>query len=415
MHNINFTSDVFIPGGMPKVTYVSRNDLGIEKRIQRWSLKRNKPLLSVSGPTKSGKTVLLKKYLTDAAWLSGGAIQSADDFWNTICEEYDIYHGRALSVESSAHAGINVTGTAGVVSAQGSHTQQGTRTIERSLSSTPINAARKWITRSLNSNHSLIIVIDDFHYIPTNEQVKIIQGIKDLIFLGLGVAVLSVPHRAFDIERAETEMTGRVERIQVDLWNKDDLSQIATKGFTALNIASDTTTINRLAEESFGSPHLMQTHCLNACTENNIEETSDSPQILKIHKWEDFFRNTSASTSRSAYELLKRGPRVRTDRIERTLKNDKITDIYGAILYAIEHTGPKLELSYEEIRSALRDSLKSDQPQRHEITNVLDQMTKIAKEKIEGEPVLEYDTEYSTLHIVDPFFAYYLRWGIKQF
>lgn len=100
--------------------------------------------------------------------------------------------------------------------------------------------------------------------------------------------------------------------------------------------------------------------------------------------------------------------------MERTLNNNKVTDIYGAILYAIEHTGPKLELSYEEIRSALRNSLKSDPPQKHQITNVLEQMTKIAKEKIEGEPVLEYDAEYNTLHIVDPFFAYYLRWGNKN-
>jgi hypothetical protein len=42
---------------------------------------------------------------------------------------------------------------------------------------------------------------------------------------------------------------------------------------------------------------------------------------------------------------------------------------------------------------------------------VLDQMTQIAKEKVEGEPVLEYDDQFSTLHISDPYFAFYLRWG----
>ena len=38
-------------------------------------------------------------------------------------------------------------------------------------------------------------------------------------------------------------------------------------------------------------------------------------------------------------------------------------------------------------------------------------MTQIAREKVEGEPVLEYDEELSTLHISDPYFAFYLRWG----
>ncbi len=68
-------------------------------------------------------------------------------------------------------------------------------------------------------------------------------------------------------------------------------------------------------------------------------------------------------------------------------------------------------MQYEDLRGALRKVLESDLPQRHEITNILDQMTKIAREKIAGEPVLEYDNEYSTLYIADPFFAYYLRWA----
>jgi hypothetical protein len=38
-------------------------------------------------------------------------------------------------------------------------------------------------------------------------------------------------------------------------------------------------------------------------------------------------------------------------------------------------------------------------------------MTKISREVIDGEPVLDYDVELSTLFIADPFFAYYLRWG----
>jgi hypothetical protein len=38
-------------------------------------------------------------------------------------------------------------------------------------------------------------------------------------------------------------------------------------------------------------------------------------------------------------------------------------------------------------------------------------MSRIARDQIDGEPVVDYDEELSTLHISDPFFAYYLRWG----
>ena len=41
-------------------------------------------------------------------------------------------------------------------------------------------------------------------------------------------------------------------------------------------------------------------------------------------------------------------------------------------------------------------------------------MAKIARDQIEGEPVVYYDEELSTLFISDPYFAYFLRWGAHE-
>jgi hypothetical protein len=41
-------------------------------------------------------------------------------------------------------------------------------------------------------------------------------------------------------------------------------------------------------------------------------------------------------------------------------------------------------------------------------------MTKIAREQIDGEPVVDYDSELATLYISDPYFAYWLRWGTHR-
>lgn len=68
-------------------------------------------------------------------------------------------------------------------------------------------------------------------------------------------------------------------------------------------------------------------------------------------------------------------------------------------------------MSYEEIRAQLRDVLQDDLPQAHEVTRVLQKMTEIAREQISGEPVIEWDDEQKLLHVIDPFFAFYLRWG----
>lgn len=401
--------DVFIPGGLPDSTYVPRDHLNLPAKLSAWKARKQKPLLSVSGPTKSGKTVLLKKTIPEAIWLSGGAIDTAEDFWKTLADELEVFTDHQLSVSTQSVHASQIEGmvSAGVFSAGGtaSDSSENTRQYSRSRNSSPRSAARKLLKESKQT-----LVIDDFHYIPAEEQLVIVRGLKDLIFDGLAVVVAAVPHRAYDVVRVEKEMTGRVEPLEVTLWGDDDLLDIAAQGFKALDVRFDLKVANKLAAESFGSPHLMQTHCLNICY-RNTDEGSALQHEFGEPIWQEFFAEQASATSKAAFDLLKRGPRQRTDRIIRKLKSGVRTDIYGAVLAAIEDTGPKTQLTYEEVRASLRSVLSSDVPQRHEITNVLDQMTTIARKHIGGEPVLEYDAELSTLYLADPFFAYYLRWA----
>lgn len=380
-----------------------------------WISRRQKPLLSVSGPTKSGKTVLLKRLLPDAVWLSGGAIDSSEDFWYAISDELEVFTDHSVSgtfggnTEGAVNAEVDLSVVKfGAQATSGASMQ---RSIERSRSAPPRDVARKELRTLLRKESAPILIIDDFHYISSEEQLQIVRGLKDLIFEGLGVVVAAVPHRAYDVVRVEKEMTARVETLAVAPWGQDDLALIAIQGFEALNVEVSSEIMMRIVAESFGSPHLMQTHCLNLCFENELSYRPSTRGELHSPDWPPFFEQQASATSKSAFDLLKNGPRTRTDRKARILKSGVTTDIYGAVLAAIEQTGPRTMLSYDEIRSALREVMVSELPQRHEVTNVLEQMTDIAKTKIEGEPVLEYDPDYSTLHLVDPFFAYYLRWA----
>lgn len=411
--------DVFIPGGMPEDTYVTREHLNIEASLIRWSRKRQRPLLSVSGPTKSGKTVLLRKVFPEAYWLSGGAIDGADDFWDEMASQLEVFTEHGLAAHASHERGgeFGVKASAGVAEAgiKISGNEGADRSLSRSRSESSRSAVRRELRRLINGKSSPTIIIDDFHYVDSGEQLLIIRALKDLIFEGLGVIVAAVPHRAYDVVRVEKEMTARVTRVEVPDWRSEDLRLIATQGYAALHVQVANSIVDEMVSESFQSPYLMQTHCLQLC-EENATSFGHSPDhepwpVFVEPDWEPFFRQQASGTSKSAFDLLKTGPSTRTDRKLRELKSGTKTDIYGAVLAAIEETGARTSLSYEEIRTALRDILKSDLPQKHEVTNVLNQMTKIAKEKIEGEPIIEYDGELSTLHIVDPYFAYYLRWA----
>lgn len=405
--------EVFVPGGLPTITYNPRDELGLEQKVHDY-LDEGHRILSVSGPTKSGKTVLLRSIVPDAVWVSGGSVTAAADLWHAVADRLQVFTDLGETEGQEESTGRSSSGEGGIGVVKGSRTASEDFATSRSSSlgrSRPISHAA--IGALVTSQ--LPLVIDDFHYISQSIQLEIVRALKDPVFDGLPVVLVSVPHRAYDAVRVEKEMTGRVEQLMIEFWNESELAGIARAGFEAMNVVDPAGALGlRLAAESFSSPHLMQEFCLQLVKGHDVRVRPETPVVLEVPDWAPFFRLRASAASKSAFDLLARGPRQRTDRMERRLKDGRVTDIYGAILAAIAHTGPLTQLTYEELRGSLREVMASEAPQRHEITRVLEEMTKIAREKIEGEPVVDYDEELSTLHISDPFFAYFLRWGTAK-
>jgi hypothetical protein len=403
--------DVFVPGGLPGVTYVPRADLQLEAQVQDYLEERYK-VLSLSGPTKSGKTVLVKRVAPDALWVSGGDVSTVTDFWKVLVDRLDgwieVEKQRAKTDSESVTAAVEGGLSAGIVKAGASGGTQTTaldervHTVRRDRLPAQVAADLLLLTKP-------VIVLDDFHYLGAPEQLKVVRGLRSLVFEGVPVILLSVPHRVYDAVRAEPEMTGRVVPLGIPFWSDDDLRMIAAQGFEALNVTAAPATVGRLVQESFGSPFLMQDFCLELCKENGVREEQEESFELQPTDWDSFFHRRADATAKLAFERLARGPRVRTKRIPRELRDGRTVDIYNLVLEAIAHTGPKTTLTDTELRESIRDIMAGEPPKSHEVTRVLEEMTSIAR-KGKGEPVVDYIADERQLHIADPFFAYYLRW-----
>ena len=53
-------------------------------------------------------------------------------------------------------------------------------------------------------------------------------------------------------------------------------------------------------------------------------------------------------------------------------------------------------------------------PEGHEVGRVLEKMSEIASADEASTPVLDWDREEQKLHITDPFFAFFLKWGMEE-
>ena len=414
------SSQVFVPGGMPQHTYVARSERNLENKLRSAADNLCK-LVTITGATKSGKTVLTNKIFPKnqkSVWIDGGTIGEENDLWNYILTEIDGYTSLELekSKENMSSIKGNIEGEAGIPFVLkgkgnlGSDLSQNRGIAQtKSISLSPRSAA---ITQLRQANIPLII--DDFHYINREFQGNVIRALKPLIFDGMPVILIAIPHRRYDAVKVEREITGRLESIHIPTWNTEELLEIPNEGFRLLNVELSRNTSLRLAAEAYGSPHLMQEFCRKLTSIHQVEVTL-SKKININNVSDDLFIKVAEGTGKIVFDKLAKGPRQRTDRLPRMLKSGETADIYKVILLALARLSAGLEtIEYEQLRAVIREILIDNIPQAHEVTRVLEKMTEIASSDEGSTPVLDWDKEEQKLHITDPFFAFFLKWGAKK-
>ncbi|MFZ5940546.1 MAG: hypothetical protein ACOYXB_08225 [Bacteroidota bacterium] len=417
------TSKVFVPGGLPVLTYNPRQELKLEDSVRRANDNLCK-LMVVTGSTKSGKTVLVKNIFPKekSVWFDGGSFSSEDEFWLDIVNQLDGFidftesQGKEKTHSNKAKGKAELTLSIpfpGMPSIGGE--VEYFRDKKDNLTKTKSRRGSvKSIALNLLAEKKIPLIIDDFHYLNRDKQASIIRAVKSLIFDGQPVIFIAIPHRRFDPIKVEKEMTGRVENVNIPPWEKDELKEIAAIGFPLLNLSVEDSVIFSLVNESISSPHLMQEFCREFCAINNIHETVPNKRIIGFeeNKLKKLYSDVAVMTGKIMFEKLSKGPRQRSDRIKRPTSDGSDPDIYGLVLKALANLKPALEkVEYVDLRREISNISVDRTPEAHEISRVLEYMSKIASSDESSTPVIDWEKDDRILHITDPFFAYYLRWG----
>jgi hypothetical protein len=408
-------NDVFVPGGLPQFTYVTRTELEGQVTSAFGTLCK---ILTVTGPTKSGKTVLVRKVLGSLkhVWLDGGRIRNTDEFWDEVCGQLTVSQSlsHTISEASSREMQTELEAEVGVVVAK-----TRARVVPKSVTNESQALTR---TMAISSRHEALtalktnripIVIDDFHYLKRDVQGQIARIFKPLVFDGVPVIFLAIPHRRFDAVKVEQEMNGRIESVRVPHWDIDELTQIAQLGFPLLNVEPAMATSRRLAKESNGSPHLMQEFCKKICVISKISATTEDTQhIAAEFDHTKIFQSVARDLGKNIFERLARGPAIGRDRKLLTLRDTHRIDVYGLVLLALTDVATSGDpIPYEKLRASIRELLQDAVPTAQEITRVLKQMAKISASDESSIPVIDYEDDVRQIHITDPFFAFVLKWG----
>jgi hypothetical protein len=319
---------VFNPNSYPEYSYVHRRDY--ESLVMRKLDSPYPAIIQISGPSKTGKTVLAKYCLRALTykqiWLKGQFIKSEDNFWQALTD--------GLKVKEVTSK-LQFTGKLGVPKIG-----EGGATYETSTK-TSINISR--IVEQLIKQQP-ILVIDDFHMISQEVRTEIIRAVKGLTEYtdtgenrGLKVLILLVPTREIHTANIWREIQGRVTIVQLSLWKPDELMKIVSQQFDPYG-PQPLGTFD-MAVECYGLPYIMQMICLDYWYKY-LQGVVIPGQILKIdpEALERVLKSTGTSLwfqgDMQTYEALTKFGRSRnTARLER--KDGSTGNINQIILHAL--------------------------------------------------------------------------------
>ncbi len=410
--------DVFTPGRFPTVTFVE-DHLTEKKKLLEDTLDAGSMLISISGPSKSGKTVFVEQCLgkQNLIQITGAGAKSAADLWMRVFDIIGTPISKTETLGSSIAGSISAKGSVegGVIIAKGKAELSGTGTYITQSSGTEGQAIDhlQLLIKEL-SQSDFVIFIDDFHYVPREVQREVAQHIKEAIRNGVKFICASVPYHSDDVLRGNPDLRGRVLSIDFDYWKSDVLEKIAYKGFYELNIVHRALMIKRLATEAAGSPQLMQYLCLNACYALDIRERPTDPIDFFDNQslLEKICRQTALSADYgSVVEKMKEGPKTRgSDRKIHTTTAGWQGDVYRLLVKSLSLDPPQLTFRYQALLDRILTICIGDPPSGSSITSACYQTASIVNYAV-GEKIVEWDSNNDVFDIRDPYLLFYLRWS----
>jgi hypothetical protein len=413
--------EVFTPGSFPKHTFVERAELGLADRL-RDAIGTPGMLISISGPSKSGKTVFVESTmgLDNLITISGAGVSSATELWDRVldwmqspselAEERQSTKGSSTEVGGGVEGGIPLIGK-GSASAK---TARATAESDGSRATFKRRGLAQVIEEIAGSD--FVLFVDDFHYMQRSAQEEVTKQLKEAVGQKVKIVVASVLHRSDDVVRANPELRGRIVAIDFDYWKSAHLVQIAEQGFGALNARLDPHAASSFARESSGSPQLMQGICLNACFEMGLRERASVPEMITVDAdlARTIFERTALTTDfRSLVDALDTGPPTRgTERKVFNFQDGTSGDVYRCILKAIAADPPSLSFTYDELTERVKRICRGATPVGSSVTESCRQMSIISQDKFPRERPLDWDTERGgVLDLPDPYLLFYLRWS----
>lgn len=393
--------DVFTPKTYPEETYIERKSesgFTYEKLLQI-ALETKGSLISVTGPSKTGKTMLCEKLIPyeNRVLMTGKEFSEGIDFWSAIAKKIGMSMYGEYEENKEVSNDVNTKGS----------------TVKKIFTTHKDDIMNYFI------DNNKVLILDDFHYASQANQESAAYYLKDVIRFGFKAIIVSLPHRSDTTIRLNPDLSGRVDCIELEPWDKDDLRKISRIGFNKLNIEIPINIEDEILTESLSSPSLMQRICLFT-TKSAINRGATT---ISVDDYQEGLKLANLSRGlKTAVNYLKEGPSSRGQKRKLfNIYNETEGDLYEILLHIIAENPPNTCLTLDEIHRRAEKIVsgvvfepaisKSKEAKLNK--TALKRALMSTQENLNKRPEFQHLMEWkdNCLHILDPEFIFYLRWS----
>lgn len=413
-------SEIFTPGDTPDVTYVER-DRGEKEDELELQINKRSFSVSITGPSKTGKSALFDKVtgenesrIKHIIEINGKQINSENDFWTGILDGLNRPTEKSSSVSDSetgevtGSIGVNLGGFQGSVGGTSGSTESESTSL----------VFKRSVINYLNNEYddeedtaSVVIFIDDAHYIPEELHKDISENVKMAYEYGLDFCFAYIPYKSDDLTKANNELQTRTQHIKLDEWDQEELQKIAELGFKELGVEVSNNVKKNFARESVKSPYLMQELCFRFCASNGIYDSADAQGSINVTDDEvkEILRNLADSLEYpTAYGIISGEKRGRSDKTFKFTDGSE-GDRYVALMRGLTANPPQSGFELSEIKDRIERKCEDGGPAPGNITGDIKRVDKWMDDSDEDSMLFDFSED--EIEMIDPSLVFHLRWS----
>lgn len=398
-------------------TYVARPSA---EDAVRTGLRHQNAIILLSGPSKSGKTVLCHRLSEGAPTAHVHVFQAmtGEEFWDALRqaieapERSERITKREQRLETERAKRLKGGANAQVMSleAETSATNRW-RVSEASEETTHISTPGRMGVLNYLRSHPHTIIIDDYHWMNPAIAPEVFPPLKQVLGWNSRVILISVSKAAFPNKGDFGDFTGRFIDVSMPPWELDEIKEIGERGFPLLKVQVSQETLHGLASCSYLSPLLMQGLCEQLCFENQVVETLKEPINIHIPGR----AHVGALAGRFAAPLTTSFDEILSDKTEKTwvTRDGRKLSLTEILVLGISHKRPFEPFPLAELSRRLEEKiLRKPMPKNLSallVQKMAEIQTKFGGERGDRSPIY-YDPSSKSVTIVDAYFKLWVRW-----